>query len=601
MKGMLKRALGAMTAAAMAVVGMTVLAGTANAEVGDLTLTNNISITGNVKSLEGRTFEYVKLANLSKYEAAGQDSALTVETVQDFTPGQDGLPTNPSVWYAVAVTAHKHGWDFGIEDMSVASDPMLWVADNLVNDQEDDLHAGDLRDFVTELVAALDEQTVTWTRETASPANGSLDMVLDGEDEGPGIYLIRDTTTSVSDWSVSVPMLVATKVTVKTGVDFPVKNINGTVAIKNEPTTLTKTVNDDTSPSVGDVLTYTLEAAVPNWIGKDAASAKFSFTDTPDMGVTVLFGSFEVSVVDEKDPDVAEDDETLVDSSRTGWNRADTADLIRPTTASGDSWDAVHDSNPWPAMEGEFGLANESFTVVLDDQMRQWALNENLIGKTVRVTYQVRVNDDAVAVWHSNSAQVNNNGSVSEWVEERRAPNAEFVLKKTQGDGVTPLAGAKFEITDESGKPLSFTFSAETNMYIYDPNSSNTVIETKSYSTMIGGLGEGVYTMTEIEAPEGYWDTGLPSIELSVDEEGNISFTKKSDLFDLVTLPDSGSGYSSRGIVRPVTVKNINSITQLPLTGAAGIAMFVVLGLLIAGVGVTVYVKSRGVRNALRG
>lgn len=50
-----------------------------------------------------------------------------------------------------------------------------------------------------------------------------------------------------------------------------------------------------------------------------------------------------------------------------------------------------------------------------------------------------------------------------------------------------------------------------------------------------------------------------------------------------------------------VVVMNINSLTDLPKTGAAGITMFVVLGLLIAGVGVTVYVKSRGVRNVLRG
>ena len=47
------------------------------------------------------------------------------------------------------------------------------------------------------------------------------------------------------------------------------------------------------------------------------------------------------------------------------------------------------------------------------------------------------------------------------------------------------------------------------------------------------------------------------------------------------------------------TVKNIKSITQLPLTGAAGTMLFSVIGLLIAGAAVTVFVKSRSTKRAL--
>lgn len=47
-------------------------------------------------------------------------------------------------------------------------------------------------------------------------------------------------------------------------------------------------------------------------------------------------------------------------------------------------------------------------------------------------------------------------------------------------------------------------------------------------------------------------------------------------------------------------MKNIKSITQLPITGAAGITAFIILGLLIAGAGVTVYMKSRNVRRMMR-
>ena len=50
-----------------------------------------------------------------------------------------------------------------------------------------------------------------------------------------------------------------------------------------------------------------------------------------------------------------------------------------------------------------------------------------------------------------------------------------------------------------------------------------------------------------------------------------------------------------------VTVNNVKSITELPLTGAAGTALFTVLGLLIAGAGALVYMKSRSVERMLRG
>ena len=44
-------------------------------------------------------------------------------------------------------------------------------------------------------------------------------------------------------------------------------------------------------------------------------------------------------------------------------------------------------------------------------------------------------------------------------------------------------------------------------------------------------------------------------------------------------------------------MKNVKSITQLPLTGAAGTTLFTVVALLVAGAGVTVAVKSVSART----
>ena len=65
-------------------------------------------------------------------------------------------------------------------------------------------------------------------------------------------------------------------------------------------------------------------------------------------------------------------------------------------------------------------------------------------------------------------------------------------------------------------------------------------------------------------------------------ENGTVTF--KQDLLHQVTLPIGD---------QIATVKNVKSITQLPLTGAAGTTLFTVVALLVAGAGVTVAVKSR--------
>ena len=72
----------------------------------------------------------------------------------------------------------------------------------------------------------------------------------------------------------------------------------------------------------------------------------------------------------------------------------------------------------------------------------------------------------------------------------------------------------------------------------------------------------------------------------------SYKFDDSADGWDLVTGGEDASD---------IVVRNIRNVTQLPLTGAAGTALFTVLGLLIAGAGALVYMKSRNVKHALRG
>ena len=78
----------------------------------------------------------------------------------------------------------------------------------------------------------------------------------------------------------------------------------------------------------------------------------------------------------------------------------------------------------------------------------------------------------------------------------------------------------------------------------------------------------------------------------------DVTYTIGDDTWNLVD--DSGTIDSDRAHVT-VGVENVENITQLPLTGAAGTMLFTVLGLLIAGAGALVYMKSRSVKHMLRG
>lgn len=89
------------------------------------------------------------------------------------------------------------------------------------------------------------------------------------------------------------------------------------------------------------------------------------------------------------------------------------------------------------------------------------------------------------------------------------------------------------------------------------------------------------YTVTETKRASDVYLDIKPSFTVSFNNDAAVlSKTATSDPWGLVDTTAK-------------TVKNVKSITQLPLTGAAGTTLFTVVALLVAGAGVTVAVKSR--------
>ena len=146
----------------------------------------------------------------------------------------------------------------------------------------------------------------------------------------------------------------------------------------------------------------------------------------------------------------------------------------------------------------------------------------------------------------------------------------------------------------------------------------------------LDGLKTGTYTVKETQAPEGYQNTVLPSFSFTITANykrddatnpnaGAANEADKAWGDDYLSYKDNESdqqptvhvNYSAESddvwnlvdkdgtTTFQFNVKNVKNVTELPLTGAAGIAMFTVAGLLLAGAAALVFAKSRATKRAL--
>ena len=187
-----------------------------------------------------------------------------------------------------------------------------------------------------------------------------------------------------------------------------------------------------------------------------------------------------------------------------------------------------------------------------------------LAGKTIVVTYKAEVNSEAAG--EVNNKLVKNDSSYATVSTKLFSFN---FLKRDNDNNV--LAGAIFKLSVADGQTGVLP---TLNGREYGTSQASG----KNGNVTFSGLKAGTYTVTETQAPQGYMNTFLPSFTVTIDENGEATFGK--DAFGLVDTSEK-------------TVKNVKSIAQLPLTGAAGTTLFTVVALLVAGAGVTVAVKSR--------
>ena len=280
-------------------------------------------------------------------------------------------------------------------------------------------------------------------------------------------------------------------------------------------------------------------------------------------------------------------------------------------------------------------------------------------GIKVAVAYDAVITQNAAAPAAANGTTVDNKVEVNAQGATSQDSTTirlfDFGFAKTNKDG-SGLNGAEFKIykgaNADPKKATALKFVAKSitagkdNGGKYElaenQDAKEGVVDTvKSYyaglrngEVQIQGLAAGDYTVVETKAPAGYSQQLLAKFTVTVineDANGNSQLDNGEDQYGdtnnngIVDVDDDkkADGKLSQGLVKFTDntlfdslsvggiwtnnngaylqqVANYKNISQLPLTGAAGIAMFTVVGLLLAGAGVTVYLKSRSTRRALR-
>lgn len=414
-------------------------------------------------------------------------------------------------------------------------------------------NAEQIREFATELaktnpLPTADGAGLTVTAEQAGTAQP---VAVSGE----GWYLVTDTFTKSGETTATTgtPAVVATTVNGLTDLTIVADKVTGQGNIttvgqfnaKNEnpltpPAKTAKVGNVDVNGktvNVGDTVDFTVSAAVPASAGNYDVYP-FTITDTASKGLKVAeTNTFKVQV------DGRDVDSSLYTVTQTGSAAVGTTTTITFASA------------------------------------------KSLAGKTIVVSYTGTVTKDALTDLGgsvNNKAMITTNGGASgEGTTESKTYGFQFKKIGVDNDA-NALAGAQFVIKKKDGKFLKQDTESKAWSSVDDQTNATVFTSGADGLVQFKGLAAGDYTVMETNAPNGYAQNFKVIFDVSIAENGTVTF--KQDLLHQVTLPTDD---------QIATVKNVKSITQLPLTGAAGTTLFIVVALLLAGAGVIVVVKSR--------
>ena len=540
----------AMVAAIATAAGLgAVAASSASAEVqtGSATITLNAT---SADQLTGHTFKVVKVASYDVYGTAPNQS-VTLKT-------EDALKTDIADYLKYTGNGDPLAWaqqqDNAKLDQSTTSP---WLGDGTTRNLADKLAS-----------KATEANTPTFGRD-GKTAKFTL--------TSPGLWLIVDQAATGKS-SKALPILAGTPLTINNDKVYS----NGQIDMKNQTMSVGKTVTDQTV-AAGQDASYKITTTVPNYVGYKVKDYQFTVSDkfTDDAPLAYKTGTLTVKI----------GDQTLTqgtDYTVTGFDptsKTFTVDLSAYIKAKGFGTGVLAD--------------NSKFT------------DAGLVGKTVTVEYKATVTGSTGNTGAANTPMAKYPNDPTNNESKQEVPgtpvkvfNFDYTLVKKDKTTGAALEGAKFAIKNANGKYLAYTLNADgdgkwsTLDAKPDADATSGVFTTgEDGKVKFPALDEGKYTIEEIAAPTGYVNVG---VSFSFTIKANLTGTGADQTANPTYTIDADSTTSdvwhlvSNGSTAEVVVENVKSITQLPLTGAAGTVLFTVVAALLISAGVTVgVVKSR--------
>lgn len=387
-------------------------------------------------------------------------------------------------------------------------------------------------------------------------ANGSTTIDV----PAAGWYLVTSPTAGVA------PAIVTSTVSGFTTIDRNNADITtmdlGKLVAKHNITPVPEKSVDKGGKNVvgiGDTLNYEVKTTLPSRQA-NTQTIKFRVHDRPSKGLSVNSSDIKVKV---GDTELTAADYKFEGFDNTGAFRGDGA---------------------------------KYFTVNFDDYVNTAAGEQNA-GKPVVISYKATVNDDAEVDPVTNYVAITTapDEEADFKTKTEDIPVGRFEFKKVGVDAdANGLAGAAFQVY--KGDDRLFFAKKGDGVYAYVPNGGagtvDTIVSGQNGLVKVTGLPQGTYKVVETMAPNGYSDQFKPTFSVTVDGDGSNS--------KWLLANDGNALGLATGSPCDITVKNVKAITQLPMTGAAGITLLIVMALLIGGAGVLIATRANGIKRQLR-
>lgn len=409
---------------------------------------------------------------------------------------------------------------------------------------------------------------------------GSLtaaDGVLNFSNLELGVYLVKETVTPAgviasNDFIVSIPMTIKDD----SGVQSWVYDVTATPKNTVFSGTIGKTVEaapgsvirpDANNPdangdpnktvNIGTELKYTIAATLPtNFYGTDGKTyTQYDIVDEASTGLTVDTTSIVVTNTTTNEVLVLNDDYKVT-------------------------------------------VAGQKFTVSLVDSVSKTAISDKYsAGDEITITYSAVVNEEAVPgvvlennVWVDYDYEGSDGPGKQDPDPDPEKPDLytySHALVKVN-DGTAALDGAKFNLKDPDGKFIKLnatndgwtTTTVEADAYVFVSGAVSPLVPNgAAHPGFIEfyGLAVGDYTLTEIEAPDGYSLLDQP-VKVTLSKESTV--TQQNSGYDVAEADD----YTTKVI-------NVAGWT-LPGTGGAGIYVFIIGGIALIGAAMILLAKT---------